>query len=326
MKSASNGGVLKGCLQVLHIHVFLVAPLDAGYMPQPGADHHEGRVAVWEATHHTGTAADLPVQSFNHIVGVDTGPVFAGEIAVSKSLLNAILHLLSCLLQFHRAQFLHHGFSLLPGCLLALLSMDCLEHFRHQFHLGERCDREHISVKVNDTLLVFGLRKHFSYGLQHIKALVSNNEFYPIQATTTQPLEEVGPAGLVFFHFLGCTKNLPISVFVHRNSYQNRYIFKLTASITVQIDPIHIDIRITPVLQRTVAPIFDVDIGFFGQLTNGGWRNFAVPQGFCDVLHAPHRYFGKVHLNKSFFHAALTASIPLNNSSLKRNAFEFGHF
>lgn len=32
---------------------------------------------------------------------------------------------------------------------------------------------------------------------------------------------------------------------------------------------------------------------------------------------------GKVHLNKSFFHAALTASILLNNSSLKRNAFEF---
>ena len=27
MKSDSNGGILNGCLQVLHVHVFLVAPL-----------------------------------------------------------------------------------------------------------------------------------------------------------------------------------------------------------------------------------------------------------------------------------------------------------
>ena len=30
MKLASNGDVLKGGLQVLHVHVLLVAPLDAG--------------------------------------------------------------------------------------------------------------------------------------------------------------------------------------------------------------------------------------------------------------------------------------------------------
>ena len=71
MKSAGNGGVLKGILQVLHIHVLLVAPLGACHMAQPGTDQHQGRVAVRETAHHTGAAADLPVQPLNDIVGAE---------------------------------------------------------------------------------------------------------------------------------------------------------------------------------------------------------------------------------------------------------------
>ena len=99
MKSASNGGVLKGRLQMLHIHVLFVAPLGTGHMAQAGADQHEGRIAIRETAHHTGTAADLPVQPFNNIICTDAGPVFAGEIAIGKCLLDAILHLLSRLFQ-----------------------------------------------------------------------------------------------------------------------------------------------------------------------------------------------------------------------------------
>ena len=69
---------------MLHIHVFFVAPLGASHMAQPGADQHEGRVAIREGTHHTGPAADLPVQPLNHIVGTDPGPVLIGEITVSQ--------------------------------------------------------------------------------------------------------------------------------------------------------------------------------------------------------------------------------------------------
>ena len=61
MESAGNGGVLKGRLQVFHVHVLFVSPLGTGYMAQPGTDQHQGRVAVRETAHHTGAAADLPV-------------------------------------------------------------------------------------------------------------------------------------------------------------------------------------------------------------------------------------------------------------------------
>ena len=38
MKSASNRGIVKGRLQVLHVHVLLVAPLGTGHMAQPGTN------------------------------------------------------------------------------------------------------------------------------------------------------------------------------------------------------------------------------------------------------------------------------------------------
>ena len=75
MKSAGNRGVVHDRLQVLHVHVFLAAPLGARHMAEPGADQHEGEVAVREGLHHAGTSADLPVQPFNHVVRADPGPV-----------------------------------------------------------------------------------------------------------------------------------------------------------------------------------------------------------------------------------------------------------
>ena len=100
MKSASNGGVLQSRLQVLHVHVLLVAPLGAGHMAQPGADQHEGGVAVLETAHHTGAAADLPVESLNYIVGPNASPVFAGKIAVSQCFLDAVLYLPGSFISF----------------------------------------------------------------------------------------------------------------------------------------------------------------------------------------------------------------------------------
>ena len=82
MKSAGNRGVVQSRLQVLHVHVFLVAPLGYCHMAQPRADQHQGGVAVRECPHHPRPSADLTVQPLDHVVGTDAGPVFAGKIAV----------------------------------------------------------------------------------------------------------------------------------------------------------------------------------------------------------------------------------------------------
>ena len=69
---------------MLRAHVLFAAPLGTGHMAQPGTDQHQGRVAVREGPHHTGAAADLPVQPLNHIIGANPRPVLIGKIAVGQ--------------------------------------------------------------------------------------------------------------------------------------------------------------------------------------------------------------------------------------------------
>ena len=94
MRSTSNRDVFLSRLQMLHVHVFLVAPLGTGNMAQSGTDQHQGRIAIREGAHHSSTAANLPVQSFNDIIGTDSGPMLKRRIAVSQRLFHAVLNLL----------------------------------------------------------------------------------------------------------------------------------------------------------------------------------------------------------------------------------------
>ena len=180
MKSAGNGGVIQSRLQVLHVHVFLVAPLGTRHVAQPRADQHQGGVAVRERPHHAGSAADLPVQPLDHVVGTDARPMLAGEIAVGQRLLNAVLDLFGGLLQLHGAQLGNHGLCLFAGRLLTLLGVDRLEHFCHNFDLGFRHNRENVAVEMYRAALVFGVREHLAHGLQHPHALVADDGLYAI--------------------------------------------------------------------------------------------------------------------------------------------------
>ena len=130
---------------------------------------------------------------------------------------------------------------------------------------------------MNCTALVLRLRKHFANSFQNTIAFVLHDEFYAIQASDTEPLKETDPAGLVLFHPFGSTQYFTVSVLVDNNCNQNRNIFVFFTSVAVQIDSIHIDVGILPILQREVAPIFDMNIGFLVQLADGGRRNLAAP-------------------------------------------------
>ena len=148
MKSAGSRGVL----QILHVHVLLVAPLGTGHMAQAGTNYHEGGVAIWESAHHMGPAADFPVEPFNDIIDPDASPVLERKVAVGQRLLDAVFHLFGGLLPLHRPQFFHNGSGFRAGRFLALLSMDGLEHFGHQLHLGTRCNREYVAVSEDWSL------------------------------------------------------------------------------------------------------------------------------------------------------------------------------
>ena len=129
--------------------------------------------------------------------------MLAGKIAVGQRLLNAVLDLFGSLLQLHGAQLGDHSLCLLAGRLFALLRVDRLEHFCHNFDLRFRHNRENVAVEMHRAALVFGVRKHLAHGLQHPHALVADDELYAVQAASTEPLEETDPTGLVLFHALG---------------------------------------------------------------------------------------------------------------------------
>ena len=101
MESAGNRDAVQSRLQMLHIHVLLVAPLGSSHVAKPRADQHQRRVPIGERSRRTRPAADLTVQPFGHIAGADTRPVLAGKIAVGQRLLDAVLDLLGSLLQLH---------------------------------------------------------------------------------------------------------------------------------------------------------------------------------------------------------------------------------
>ena len=74
--------VLQG-FQMLHVHVFLAAPLGSGYMTQPGTDQHQCRISIREGTDYSCPAPDLPVHPLDDIVGPDLHPMLRGEVTVS---------------------------------------------------------------------------------------------------------------------------------------------------------------------------------------------------------------------------------------------------
>ena len=78
-------------------------------------------------------------------------------------------------------------------------------------------------------------------------------------------------------------------------------------------------------MQRAVPPVFNVDIRFLVQLTDGGRRHLAAPQSLSNILHTSDGYACQVHLNESFFYTALPAAIPLNDGGLKGDPLELGH-
>lgn len=126
--------------------------------------------------------------------------------------------------------------------------LDRLEHFCYNFDLGFRHNRENITVEMHRAALVFGVREHLAHGLQHSHALVVDDEFYAVQATSAESLEEADPAGLVLLHSLGSSQNLTKTILIYGDCHQNGYIFVLSAPVAAQVDTVHVDVWIAPAL------------------------------------------------------------------------------
>ena len=69
-----------------------------------------------------------------------------------------------------------------------------------------------------------------------------------------------------------------------------------------------------------------MQIGFLIQITDGGRLHSATQQGFRYVLHPPHGYACKVHLDQCLFHRTFTAAVELYDSGFKWYTFQLRYF
>ena len=80
-----------------------------------------------------------------------------------------------------------------------------------------------------------------------------------------------------------------------RRSPPKQQLFRTSAPVAAQVDAVHVDVWIVPALQRAVAPVFNVDVGFLVQLYNflghsllSPFRmvcgNFILPEPACYVF------------------------------------------
>ena len=178
---------------------------------------------------------------------------------------------------------------------------------------------------MDSTPLILGLRKYFFHSLQHPHTLVSHNELYSIQPSFPEPLEKADPTGFILFHPFGSAQNFAISILIHGNRHKNGHIFVFSAPVSLEVDPVHIHIRVLAALKRSVPPGFDIDIGFLVQFADGRSGHLAAPEGLGDVLYPADRYTGQVHLDEGFFHTALPAAVTLDDGCLEGNTFQPGH-
>lgn len=162
---------------MLHVHIFLVAPLGAGNMPESGADQHECRIAVRKTAHHAGAPADLTIQPFNDVVGADASPMFRRKICIDQGLFHAVPNLLCRLFQLHGAQFRHHCARLFSGSFLALLRVDRLEHLDTSSTLRCGATEKMLRWKPYHAMPVLDLRGPSHSASEMLGHLSSDGEF-----------------------------------------------------------------------------------------------------------------------------------------------------
>ena len=125
---------------------------------------------------------------------------------------------------------------------------------------------------MDGAALIFCGREHFSHCFQHTQTFVFHNESHAVQSADFKPLEETNPAGFVILHVLVAHKT---------SRYPSSFTAIATRIATFFVFPTLVTLQAVPytsaALQRTITPIFGVNVGFIIQFANGGLRNPTLP-------------------------------------------------
>ena len=224
----------------------------------------------------------------------------------------------------HVQQLGYHLLGLFLGGLLALLSLDGLEHWSDFWDLFPGHLGQDVPVEMEDATLPVSIRQALVYRLHQPQALVAEYKPNPRKAPRDQVPEEFHPTFLVFLHALTNSDNFPVSVGVHADRHQEGDLAHLATPGPFQPDAVQVQVGVRP-LDRLVSPGLNLPVHLLVQLANRRGGDAGAPQGFRDVLHPTDADPGQVHLDQGFLNTRFPALVPFNDLGLKRQRPQTGH-
>ena len=285
------------------VRVSAGAPFAVGDVSQAGGHQHERGLAVGERADNAGAATHFPVEVLDRVVRADVPPMLAGHLAVRERLGEAFAHGLG------------------GRSLVRLHCMDGLEHGSNLGALGFGDLGEDIAVEMHCAALVFCLREHLGDRADHAAGLVADDHANAAQPARSQPRQEIAPALGRRREALGAPDHLAAAVLVHADCHHDRHVLVGAAPAALEVDAVHVDVRIGAV-QRPTPPLIDrferLVVGV-GHRAGGDAR---VPQDPADVLDAPRRRPGQVHLDDGLLDAGLAPLVALDDRGGEAHALE----
>ena len=134
-------------------------------------------------------------------------------------------------------------------------------------------DRKYISVKMNRTALIFGIRKDFWNGFQNAEIFIAYDQTYTSKPALFQTYKERTPAFTILFHAFRRAKDLSAATLADANGNKNRNILDLASPAAFQVSTIYGNIGIVPV-KRSGTSGFDMPISLFIQVSDDSRDTF----------------------------------------------------
>ena len=250
--------------------------------------------------------------------------MLAGEPGVRQRLGVAVPDHPGGLLEFHAVELRGHLQRLGLGRLARLHGVDRLQHDGDPRAPGLRHPRQNVSVEVDRAALVGGLREDLGDRPHHAGGLVAREHADPAQAARPQPGEEPPPALRGLREALGRAYDLAVAVVVDTYRHHHGHLLVGASPAALEVDPVHVDVGVRP-LEGPVPPRLHGLERLLVEVGDGGGRDARPPEDLGDVLDAPGRDAGEVHLYHGLLDAGLPAPVTLDDRRREAHPLELWH-
>ena len=202
--------------------------------------------------------------------------------------------------------------------------MDGLEHGRDLGALRFGDLGEDVAVEVHGAALVFCLREHLGDRADHAGGLVAHEHANAAQPARFQPRQEIAPALGRLGEALGAPDHLAVAVLVHADGDHDGDVLVGAAPAALQVDAVDVDVRVFAG-QGPAPPLLDRLESLVVEVRDRAGGNARAPQDLADVLDAPRRHAGQVHLDDGLLDRRLAPFVALDDRRGEAHALELGH-